>query len=137
MSKINCVVLGGYATEPEMRYTGTGTPVTSFKINIGGDKYKGSDGEERKTDDNWVKIVSWNKAAEMVNQYLKKGAIVTVTAKLQPAEGWTAQDGKVRAGNVVRMDQIMFKNKDGEDVAVQSAPGDYSQGLPEDDDIPF
>ena len=71
---------GRLGNDPELRYTPSGASVCNFNVAVGND-YTNSDGEKvSKT--MWVKCVSWNKGAEVHNQYLHKGSRVFVSGQL-------------------------------------------------------
>ncbi len=64
-------VVGRLGKQPEMKYTGEGTPVTTFSVaaSFGYGDYK-------KT--SWWRVTTWGKLAEVCNQYLDKGSMVLV-----------------------------------------------------------
>ena len=87
---INSVVLvGRLANDPELRYTPTGTPVTTFRLAV--DRGRKSDSGEDQTD--WLNIVCFQKTAELVSQWLDKGALVGIEGRIQ-SRTWEGQDGK-------------------------------------------
>ena len=64
--------VGHLGNEPEMRYTPSGKPVTSFNV-ASNDQYTNERGETVKVT-TWFRCTSWGKPAEIHNQYLKKAA---------------------------------------------------------------
>lgn len=62
------VLLGRLTKDPEMRYTPSGTAVTTFTLAI--DRRMTNQQGERETD--FLPIVVWSKLAELCAQYLKK-----------------------------------------------------------------
>jgi single-strand DNA-binding protein len=148
MSSLNKVMLIGRLTrDPEMRYTPSGQPVTSFSIAT--NRYgSGPDGERREFTD-YHNIVAWNigkrNLAELVAQYLRKGSQVYVEGRLQ-TRSWEGQDGqKRRATEVVANDvQFLDSRSPGAGTATAGAEGGElpppEEGHPRDidpDDIPF
>ena len=65
------MVIGNLGTDPEMRYTPSGSAVTNFRMAVSR-SYTASDGERREETE-WFTIVAWNQVAEQVNQYLYQG----------------------------------------------------------------
>ena len=145
MSSLNRVMLIGRLTrDPEMRYTPSGQPVTSFSIAT--NRYaSGPDGERREFTD-YHNAVAWNigkrNLAELVANYLKKGSLVYVEGRLQ-TRTWEGQDGqKRRATEVVANDVQFLETRSA--ATVPSGARDES-GVHEDagvrdvdpDDIPF
>ncbi len=66
------IIVGNVGRDPEMRYTPSGQPVTSFSVATSR-QYTGSNGQPVK-ETIWFKITTWGKQAEVCNQYLKKGS---------------------------------------------------------------
>jgi len=72
MATLNKVILiGNVGSEPEMRYTPNGKPVTSFRMATN-HRYTTSNGERREETD-WFRVSVWGKQAESCNQYLSRG----------------------------------------------------------------
>ena len=76
------VIVGNLGRDPEMRYTPSGTPVTSFNVATNR-KYTGSDGNQVK-ETTWFRVSVFGKQAEACAQYLKKGSAVLVEGRLNP-----------------------------------------------------
>jgi single-strand DNA-binding protein len=110
MSNLNKVMLIGRLTrDPEMRYTPSGQPVTSFSIAT--NRYSGGgEGEKREFTD-YHNIVAWNigrrNLAEVVAQYTKKGSLVYVEGRLQ-TRSWDGQDGQKRRTTEVVANEVQF-----------------------------
>ena len=78
MNKV--ILLGRLTRDPETRYTQTtNTQVTSFMLAVNRRFVK--QGEERQAD--FISCVSWNKTAEFVSKYFKKGQQVGVIGRIQ------------------------------------------------------
>ncbi len=79
---INKVILvGNLGSDPEVRYTPSGTAVANFNIATN-ESYKNRDGEMvDKTE--WHRIVVWDRLAEICGEYLKKGSQVYIEGSLQ------------------------------------------------------
>ena len=60
------IVIVNVGTDPEMRYTQNGNPVTSFRLAVTR-KYTDSDGE-RRDDTEWFTVLAWQKLAEQCNE---------------------------------------------------------------------
>jgi single-strand DNA-binding protein len=89
---INKVLLiGRLGTDPELKYTPSGTAVTSFRLAT--TRYsKGADGLAHE-DVEWHAIVAWDKLAETCTQFLSKGRLVYVEGRLQ-TRSWDGPDGQ-------------------------------------------
>lgn len=78
MNKV--ILLGRLTKDPDVRYTqSTNTMVTSFTLAVNRRFVK--QGEERQAD--FINCVAWNKTAEFVSKYFKKGQQVGVIGRIQ------------------------------------------------------
>lgn len=75
------LIIGALGSEPEMRYTPGGKPVTSFSVAVSRG-WRTSEGE-RKEATEWFNVVSWGNLAEICNQHLRKGSQVYIEGRLQ------------------------------------------------------
>jgi len=101
MSNLNKVeIIGNVGKEPEMRFTPSGKPVTSFSVAVNS-KF----GESESTE--WFSIVAWNKLAETCNQYLSKGQQVFVEGRLQ-TRTWEDNDGQKHYKTEVIANKVLF-----------------------------
>ncbi len=109
MAGLNKVMLiGNLGTDPEMRYTANGSAVTSFRLACSR-SYTSPDGE-RKEETEWFTVVSWNKLAETVSQFLQKGRRAYVEGRLQ-TRSWEGQDGQTRYRTEVIANTVLFLDK--------------------------
>lgn len=99
------VLIGRLAGDPELKYTGSGIPVTTFAIAV--DRRPNQQGE-RETD--FIQIVAWRQRAEFAAQYLTKGRLIAVDGRLQ-IRSWVAQDGSRRKSAEVVADDLRSLDK--------------------------
>lgn len=85
------MIIGHVGRDPEMRYTPSGRPVTSFSV-VTTRTWVSTEGE-RHEESEWFNVVAWGNLAEICNQYLSKGQQVYVEGRLQ-TRGWEDEDGK-------------------------------------------
>ena len=97
-----CTFIGNLTSEPVMRYTGDGKPVTSFSIAINNGKTK--TGEDRPP--TYVDIVAWEKLAELCAEYLRKGRKCAVVGQLT-FEDWE-KDGVKHRSTKIRAREVEF-----------------------------
>ena len=139
------ILVGNLGKDPEMRYTPSGKPVTSFSVATS-HQYTNNNVETVK-ETVWFRVTTWGKQAEVCNQYLKKGNKVLVEGRLtsDPATGgprvWTGQDGTPRASFEVNANTVRFLTSRNDGGSDNSGGGDMMGGgsfvgAPEDD-IPF
>lgn len=84
------MVIGHLGRDPEMRYTPSGKPVTTFTV-ASSRTWNSSDGEKH-SETEWFTIVTWGNLAEICNQYLKKGQQVYIEGRLQTRR-WDDSEG--------------------------------------------
>lgn len=136
------MVIGHLGRDPEMRYTPSGRPVTTFSIATSR-SWTTSNGE-RRTQTEWFNIVSWGSLAEICNQYLKKGQQVYIEGRLQTRH-WKDDEGNRRSNvEVVAKEMIMLgdrkrsKAADAEEDAEPFDDGIFDQDSEEEDEqFPF
>jgi len=84
------MIIGHLGRDPEMRYTPSGRPVTTFNVATSR-SWNSADGE-RHTETEWFNVVTWGSLAEICKQYLTKGQQVYVEGRLQTRR-WDDNDG--------------------------------------------
>lgn len=113
------LLIGSLGCDPEMRYTPSGRPVTSFSLATSR-SWTSAEGE-RHEETEWFNIVAWGNLAEICKQYLTKGRQVYVEGRLQ-TRGWEDDTGKKHfRTEVVASEMIMLGDRRGgeEDRSVQ------------------
>ena len=106
------MLIGNLGRDPEMRYTSTGVPVTSFSMAVSR-RWTGQDGQQQEKTV-WFRVSTWRKQAEVANQYLTKGSKVLVIGEIEEPRIYTAQDGTQRTSLEVNAQQIKFLSPRGE-----------------------
>lgn len=136
------ILVGNLGSDPEMRYTPNGVPVTSFSLAVN-KRWTSQDGQKQdKT--TWYRISAWRKEAELASQYLTKGRQVLVVGELDEARMFTGRDGQVHVSLEVTAHTIRFLGGRGEGASSETgashtaAPANAGGGEhPNDEDIPF
>lgn len=127
-------IIGNLGNEPEMRFTPSGRPVTSFRVATNW-RYTTPEGE-RKEETEWFSIVAWGRLAEQCNQFLTKGRLVYVEGRLR-LRTWDGQDGQRRARNEIVADRVKFLDRQAAVMTVENKTEESETGEIEPDDIPF
>ena len=102
------IVIGNLGGEPEMRFTPSGKPVTSFNVATN-HRYTTGEGEPREETE-WFTIVTWGKLAEQCNQFLNKGRLVYVEGRLH-SHSWDGQDGQKHFKNEIIANSVRFLDR--------------------------
>ena len=135
MTMNKMLVIGNAGTDPEMRYTPNGSPVTSFRLATNY-RWTTSAGEQREQTE-WFTITAWNKLAETVNQYVTKGMKVYVEGRLQSST-YTTQDGESRFKNEINANTIQFLDRRGAGSPQEEMAGGDTGGQPSGvEDLPW
>lgn len=130
------MIIGNLGADPEMRFTASGTPVTSFRIAV--NRTRLAAGGERHEETEWFSVVAWNKLAETCNQFLGKGRRVFVEGRLQ-TRSWEGQDGQRRYRTEIVANDVLFLDRAGAalpDGTSEEEPLAEDQDL-EPEDLPF
>ena len=98
------VIMGRLTRDPELRYTQSGTAVTSFTLAVERDG-KNKETGERPVD--FIDCVAWRNTAEFAANYFSKGRMAVVEGRLQ-IRGWTDKDGNKRSSLEVVADSVYF-----------------------------
>lgn len=128
------MAIGNIGTDPEMRYTPNGHPVTSFRLATGR-TYTASDGE-RKQETEWFTVVAWDKLAEQCNQYLVKGKRVYVEGRLK-SNTWTGADGQTRFNNEIVANRVLFLDRSPTGSSEDENNGTPLSGPDDSEDLPW
>ena len=97
------VLIGRLTRDPELRYTGSNTPVATFSLAVNRN-FQNQNGE-READ--FINIVVWRKQAENVKNFLTQGSQVAVEGRIQ-TRTYDGQDGQKRYITEVVADNVEF-----------------------------
>jgi single-strand DNA-binding protein len=115
MGTINKVILiGRLGRDPEERMTAGGTRVSNFSLAT--NTYHSNNGENSTE---WHRIVAFGKAAELCNQYLRKGELVCIEGSLQTRCWEKSPSEKHYFTDVVASRVTFLGSKAGNTVAAQ------------------
>jgi single-strand DNA-binding protein len=132
------VVVGHLGRDPEMRYTPSGVPVTSFSVATTR-RWTNTNGEQQE-ETTWFRVTCWRKLAELTAQYLQKGRLVLVEGDVD-ASAWTDKEGNAKASLELTATTIKFLGGRGEGGELGAGTGHAGRGGDEapmgEDDIPF
>ncbi len=143
MADLNKVmVIGNVGTDPEMRFTPNGNPVTSFRLATSR-TFRTAEGERRQETE-WFDVVTWNRLAETCNQFLGKGRRAYVEGRLK-TRSWEGQDGQRRLQLEIIANRVLFLDRQPvasfpEERIEEGKPVEEEKVLEEDvepDNLPF
>ena len=124
---MNFVFLSGrLARDPEIRYTNSKKAVTSFSVAV-------QDGKDKAI---FVNCVAWEKTAEIVDQYFKKGDGITVFGKISIRQ--YEKDGQKRTVTEVVVSGVEFPlARKAETYGTEPAQANSFKEISDDEELPF
>ena len=135
MASLNKVmIIGNLGSEPEMRFTPSGNPVTSFRVAT--NRVFNSPEGERKEETEWFTVITWGRLAEQCNQFLGKGRLVYAEGRLR-TRNWEGQDGQKHYRTEVIANRVTFLDRQAAAALPEERAEEPSGGDLGPDDIPF
>jgi len=130
-------IIGHLGKEPEMRYTPSGKPVTTFSVAVSR-SWNSADGE-RHSETEWFNVVAWGNLAEICKTYLTKGQQVYIEGRLQTRR-WDDKEGvKHTSVEVVANEMMMLGDRKDHNNTQTSSESEATDNSPEadEDEFPF
>ena len=133
------ILIGRLGRDPEMRFTGGGTPVCNFSLATD-ESYTDKSGQRQKRTE-WHNIVAWAKLAEQCSKLLNKGKLAYVEGRLQTRE-WDDRDGNKRRTTEIVINRMRVLTPRGEpalemEAGTGPAPPEDTISEITDEDVPF
>ena len=135
MNNLNSILLeGNLVADPELRYTPNGAPVCSFCVAC--NRYFKQE-EELQQEVSYFDITTWNRLAEVCNEYLTKGRGVRVVGRLKQ-DRWEDQEGKTRSKVHIVAEHVEFKPKfKTEDAGATEEQGESGESAESEEAVDF
>jgi single-strand DNA-binding protein len=145
------LLLGNVGKDPEIRATAGGTQVASFTLATA-DRQKDAQGNwADKTE--WHNLVAFNRTAEIVRDYVKKGTQLYIEGKIQTRSWDDKESGQKKYRTEILVNELTLLGKPGDGASsgggyARTNTASYDQRTPAsqpeyadtgitDDDIPF
>ena len=126
----NLTIIGRLTREPELKSTNNGKYLCRFSIA----------NQKSKDQANFFDCVAWEKTAEMVAQYCKKGTRVAITGSISQ-ETWDDKDGQKRSKVVIVASRVQFltpkESGSEQEHTYEPRQPSFKDEEPFSDDIPF
>ena len=133
MNKV--VLMGRLTKDPEVRYTQTGKVVTQFTLAV--DRpFKDANGN-KETD--FISVVVWGKAAELVGNSCQKGHRLLIDGRLQ-IRSYEAKEGGKRWVTEIIANGVEFVERKSDKGGTSGDKSEFEQfghAVPFDEEIPF
>ena len=98
MALNHVIITGNLGNDPESFYNGDGLPIASFSLAFNSSK---------KETTNWIKVVCFNRLAEVVIEWLAKGSKITVSGSLDQ-DKWEEDDGTKKSSFKIIANSLEF-----------------------------
>lgn len=128
-------ITGRLVADPTLSSTSNGATIARFRVAV--DRgFKDKDGNRSAF---FVQCTAWNKSADFVTKYFKKGDPIEVVGALDISEG-TDKDGNKRSYTAINVSQVGFVSGAAkrDNAGANNAPvPDDSVSVSDGDDLPF
>ena len=125
--------IGTLGSEPNLKYTQQGKAVAEVSIAVKDPYIK-----DKSKDTDWINIIFWDKKAEVIGKYLRKGDKIGITGKMK-TQIWE-KDGEKRYKTYILAEQLYFVNNKGKQensTGYEEDTEEYSGGAVIDNSDPF
>lgn len=99
------MIIGNLGADPEIRSTSSGTQVATLSVATSR-RWTSQSGEEQERTE-WHRVVCWDKLAEIVERYLKRGDRVYIEGRIEYRQ-WEGQDGQTRYTTEIRAREMIM-----------------------------
>jgi single-strand DNA-binding protein len=108
---VNKVILvGNVGQDPEVKYTPSGVPVARVSLATNERFKDGNDQWQNRTE--WHSIVAWQRLAEIVGEYVRKGTKLYIEGKLQTTSWQDRQSGEKKyRTEIVARDLVLLGSR--------------------------
>lgn len=143
------IIVGNLGADPEVRYMPSGGAVANISVATS-ESWKDKDSGQQQERTEWHRIVFYNRLAEIVGEYLRKGSKVFVEGSLRTRK-WQDKSGQDRyTTEIIASSMQMLDSRGGAGAGApadtgysDTASGDFGGSSPAmadtgfDDEIPF
>ena len=130
--------IGRLGNDPEVRFANNGSRIANISIAIS-ESWKDKNTGQNQERTEWVRVVFFNRLAEIIEQYLTKGAQVYIEGKIQTTK-YQDKDGKDCYATQIVAKEMQMLGSRGDNAEPHAQPAQRDSGAPEidfSDDVPF
>ncbi len=121
------ILVGNLGKDPEVRYTPSGNAVANVTIATS-DQWKDKQTGEKQERTEWHRVVFFNRLAEIVAEYVKKGQQIYVEGRIQTRK-WQDQSGQDRwTTEIIGNEMQMLGGREG-GASGQNSPNDVPPSM--------
>lgn len=138
------ILIGNLGQDPEIRYMPSGGAVANITLATS-ETWKDKQSGEAQERTEWHRVVFFNRLAEIVGEYLRKGSKIYVDGKIQTRK-WQDKDGQDRYTTEIVANEMQMLDSRGQQVSSSAPKRETSKAATKqavsatdsfDDDIPF
>ena len=119
------ILIGNLGKDPEIKYTPSGTAVAKFSLATN-ENYKDKSGQWQERTE-WHNIVAWQRLAEIVGEYVKKGSKLYIEGRLQTSSWDDKETGQKKYKTEIVANDLVLLSGRGEGDSEGGSRG-YSRG---------
>src|SRR5579872_5554734 len=121
------ILIGNLGKDPEVKYTPSGTAVAKFSLATN-ERFKDKSGEWQDRTE-WHNIVAWQRLAEIIGEYVKKGSKIYIEGRLQTSSWEDKQSGEKKyRTEVIAQEMVLLGGRGGEGGGDFDGQGRSSRG---------
>jgi len=128
------MIIGHVGRDPEMRYTPSGRPVTTFTVATNR-SWNSADGEHH-AETEWFNVVTWGSLAEVCKQHLTKSQQVYIEGRLQSRRWEDAENVRHTSVEIVAS-EMMILGERRESQPSGTLSGDFLSNEEMEDEFPY
>jgi single-strand DNA-binding protein len=106
------ILIGNLGKDPEVKFTPNGVPVAKFSLATN-ERFKDKAGEWQDRTE-WHNIVAWQRLAEIVGEYVKKGSKIYIEGRLQTSSWEDKQSGEKKYRTEIVVSDLVLLGGRGE-----------------------
>lgn len=115
MASLNKVqLIGNLGQDPELKYTTSGKAVANLSLAT-----SFGTGDSEKTE--WHRLVAWDKQAELLGKYAKKGSKIYVEGRIETRK-WEDKEGATKYSTEIIVTQIVLLDRKADVAEPEPAP---------------
>ena len=120
------ILLGNVGRDPEIKFAASGTPIASFSLATS-ERFKDKSSGEWQDRTEWHSLTAFGKVAEIIRDYVKKGAKLYVEGSLRTSSWEDKQSGQKRYKTEIVVNDISLLSGRDDSYSGGGGGGGYSR----------
>ncbi len=123
----NITLMGRICKDPELKYTQTQIPVTTFTLAVDREYGDATD---------FIPCVAWRQTAEFICKYFRKGSLIALRGTVQSRD-YEDRNGNKRTIIEIVADRVYFTGEKREENKPATPNDDFEEITADEDVLPF